>query len=81
MSNPETMSIRDAIYKFACENDKPFKKDIVDISGVSNDRLSRVVDMSNGGKVVDLIAVLNSLGYELAATKKGGVTILTMGDK
>lgn len=78
MPKTSKMTIRDAVYQFACENKVPFKKDIVEVSGVSNDRLSRVVDMNNGGKVVDLIAVLNSLGYELAAAKDGGVTILTL---
>ncbi len=49
------------------------KKDLIEKSGVSYDRITRLLDENNGGKLVDLIQVLESFGCELTVTHDGNV--------
>jgi hypothetical protein len=52
-------------------SDEAYKKDLVENSGVSNDRLTRLMDPKNGGRVADLIDVLEVYGFKLSATRDG----------
>lgn len=54
-------------------SDSAYKKDIVEKSGVSNDKLTRLLDPANGGRVSDLAEVLESFGCKLCASHNGKV--------
>ena len=54
-------------------SDGAYKKDMVEITGVSNDKLTRLLDPNNGGKLFDLIQALNSFGCGLNVTHGGEV--------
>ena len=60
-------------------SEQAYKKDIVNKSKVSNDRMTRLLDPLNGGKVADLAAVLKSYGWELTASKDGKVIPIKVG--
>ena len=81
MAKTSKLTIRDAVRNMTVEAGHPFKKDVVKHTGVSNDRLTRTLDVNNGGTVADLVKVLNSYGYDLAAARDGGVVLLTVEGK
>ena len=58
-----------------------YKKVLVEKSGVSNDKMTRLLDPNNGGRVKDLIDVLNSFGCDLCVSHSGQVIPIKLEDK
>ena len=60
--------------------DKAYKKTLVEKSGVSNDKMTRLSDERNGGRLVDLIEVLNAFDCQLQVSHNGNVYPVKVGD-
>jgi hypothetical protein len=66
----KTYSIKEL---FDLISDCAYKKDLVEKSGVSNDKMTRLLDPNNKGRVSDLIDVLDSFGCQLCASRDGKI--------
>ena len=64
---------------FEMISDNAFKKTLVEKSGVSNDKMTRLLDPNNGGKVTDLIDVLKSFNCTLCVSHDGKVIPVKVG--
>lgn len=62
-------------------SNEAYKKDLVEKSGVSNDKMTRLLDPNNGGRLSDLIEVLNSFGADLCVAHNGEVLPIKLGSK